>query len=199
FQNYDRMTPRTIIFARPPIKVPSPFEFNISEFLPRKSIGCKTSNAFMIYRKVYVKTLLRQELHSKMTEASCWAAESWNEESIEVKNDFKRFAKKLKEIYRHKSKEALETQKLQTTQFSNESLIDDNEVDLMTDKSIPVANLIDPNEYVNTENIYQVTQNNQLTDFTMIDYEPQDLSNQIQISRDYEVSPRLPSIFGTEY
>ncbi|CAG8448946.1 13607_t:CDS:2 [Cetraspora pellucida] len=172
------MTPRTVILTRPPIKVPSPFEFNISEFLPRKSIGCKTSNAFMIYRKVYVKTLLRHELHSKMTEASCWAAKSWNEESIEVKNDFKRFAKKLKEIYRHKSKEAIEAQNLTPTQFSNEPLINDNDVeDLMTNKSIPVANLIEPNESVNTENDYQFTQNNRLIDFTMIDYyDPQQFS-----------------------
>ncbi|CAG8757354.1 6625_t:CDS:1, partial [Dentiscutata erythropus] len=144
------MTPRTVILSRPFIKVPSPFEFNISEFLPRKSIGCKTSNAFMIYRKVYVKTLLRLKLHSKMTNASCWAADSWKEESTEVKNDFKKFAKKLKEIYRNKSKE-VETRKSRIAQFTkeitNEDLINNNEINLMSNELMPLENPIYSNEY----------------------------------------------------
>ncbi|CAG8713802.1 12200_t:CDS:1, partial [Acaulospora morrowiae] len=91
--------------CRPYVKVPSPFYFNISEFLPRKSVGCKTSNAFMIYRKMYVKVLLDQKLHYKMTEASNWAAKAWNEESLKVKSEFRRYAQHLKDFYKQREAE----------------------------------------------------------------------------------------------
>ncbi|KAF0445415.1 MATA-HMG [Gigaspora margarita] len=190
-QNYNEMTPKTVILNRPIIKVPSPFEFNISEFLPRKSIGCKTSNAFMIYRKVYVKTLLQLKLHSKMTNASCWAADSWKEESVEVKNDFKRFAKKLKEFYKHKS-EVFETQRSRMIQNSeeitNEPLINDNEINLMSNELIPLENPIYSNEYVDMD---QITQNDQLTPtYDMINYGQQDLFEQIYQFTDYISMPQ---------
>ncbi|CAG8541766.1 5725_t:CDS:2 [Diversispora eburnea] len=83
---------------RPFIIIPSPFEFDILEFLPRKRVGCKTSNAFMIYRKIYVKTLLKQQLHYKMTDASNWASKAWKEEPEHVKIQFQEYAKNLKEF-----------------------------------------------------------------------------------------------------
>ncbi|CAG8662029.1 8289_t:CDS:2, partial [Gigaspora margarita] len=38
----------------------------------------------VILNRPIIKTLLRLKLHSKMTNASCWAADSWKEESAEL-------------------------------------------------------------------------------------------------------------------
>ncbi|RHZ83199.1 hypothetical protein Glove_99g67 [Diversispora epigaea] len=88
---------------RPFIIIPSPFEFDVLEFLPRKRVGCKTSNAFMIYRKIYVKALLKQQLHYKMTDASNWASKAWKEEPEHVKVQFQEYARNLKEIYNQRA------------------------------------------------------------------------------------------------
>ncbi|CAI2178152.1 10511_t:CDS:1 [Funneliformis geosporum] len=93
--------------SRPKIIVPSPRMSNLNpeDFMPRKSRGCKPSNAFIIYRKIYVKTLLAEELHYKMTEASRWASESWSIEREELKDEYREFAKKVSKIYRKKAQD----------------------------------------------------------------------------------------------
>ncbi|RIA98895.1 hypothetical protein C1645_748695 [Glomus cerebriforme] len=67
--------------------------------MPKKSRGCKTSNAFLIYRTIYCKTLSQKGISSKMTEVSRWASESWNNEREELKSEYREFAKKVSKIY----------------------------------------------------------------------------------------------------
>jgi hypothetical protein len=92
--------------SRPEVLVSSPRMLNLNphNFMPRKSRGCKTSNAFMIYRTIYTKTLSQKGLPSKMTEVSRWASESWSSESEELKNEYRDFAKKVSEIYQEKAR-----------------------------------------------------------------------------------------------
>src|SRR5436190_5840871 len=87
--------------SRPEVFVSSPRLLNLNphDFMPRKARGCKTSNAFMIYRTIYTKTLSKKGLPSKMTEVSRWASESWYAESEDLKNEYREFAKKVSEIY----------------------------------------------------------------------------------------------------
>ncbi|GBC06477.1 hypothetical protein RclHR1_06870008 [Rhizophagus clarus] len=93
----------TLVRSRPIVSVSSPYLLNPNHFLPKKSRGCKTSNAFMIYRKVYSRMLMIKGLPSKMTEVSRWASEAWKFEREELKNEYREFAKKVREIYRERS------------------------------------------------------------------------------------------------
>ncbi|GBB84396.1 hypothetical protein RclHR1_00110029 [Rhizophagus clarus] len=94
--------------SRPEVFISSPRTLNLNpdDFMPKKSKGVKTSNAFLIYRTIYSKTLTQKGYPSKMTEVSRWASESWNRESEELKNEYKEFAKKVSQIY-HKNAELL--------------------------------------------------------------------------------------------
>src|SRR5688572_21695108 len=96
---------QTIVRSRPEIRISSLHKLNLipDDFMPRKSRGCKTSNAFMIYRSIYSKTLSQKGLLSKMTEVSRWASESWSAESEELKNEYREFAKKVSKIYHETS------------------------------------------------------------------------------------------------
>ena len=97
------------IRSRPNVFVLSPRKLNLNpdDFMPRKSRGCKTSNAFMIYRTIYGKILSQKGLPSKMTEVSRWASESWSAESEELKNEYRDFAKKVSEIYHERARTLL--------------------------------------------------------------------------------------------
>jgi hypothetical protein len=94
------------IRSRPNVFVLSPRKLNLNpdDFMPRKSSGCKTSNAFMIYRTIYGKILSQKGLPSKMTEVSRWASQAWKVESDELKNEYREFAKKVGKIYRERAK-----------------------------------------------------------------------------------------------
>ncbi|RGB40107.1 hypothetical protein C1646_426273 [Rhizophagus diaphanus] len=96
---------QTLVRERPKVSVSSPrmLMLNPNHFLPRRSGRCKTSNAFMIYRKVYSKMLMINGLPSKMTEVSRWASEAWKFEKEELKNEYRDFAKRVKEVYRERS------------------------------------------------------------------------------------------------
>ncbi|PKK71489.1 hypothetical protein RhiirC2_849133 [Rhizophagus irregularis] len=87
--------------SRPEIFISSPRILNLNpdDFMPKKSRGCKTSNAFLIYRTIYSRMLTQKGFPSKMTEVSRWASDSWNDESEELKNEFREFAKKVSQIY----------------------------------------------------------------------------------------------------
>jgi len=106
-QSLPLFTTQTLSRSRPEVIIPSPRMLNLNpeDFLPRKTRGCKTSNAFIIYRKIYVKILLEKELHSKMTEASRWASEAWSVERVELKDEYREFAKKVSKIYRRRAQE----------------------------------------------------------------------------------------------
>ncbi|PKY24864.1 hypothetical protein RhiirB3_413447 [Rhizophagus irregularis] len=96
---------QTLVRERPKVSISSPrmLMLNPNHFLPRRSGRSKTSNAFMIYRKVYNKVLMINGLPSKMTEVSRWASEAWKFEKEELKNEYRDFAKRVKEVYRERS------------------------------------------------------------------------------------------------
>src|SRR3954447_2427333 len=96
---------QTFMRSRPDIIILSPSTLKLipDDFMPRKSKGCKTSNAFMIYRSIYNKTLSQKGFPSKMTEVSRWASESWSAESEELKGEYREFAKKVSKIYHENS------------------------------------------------------------------------------------------------
>src|SRR2546421_12947731 len=101
-QSLSLFSSKTLLRSRPEVLVSSPrtLDLNPNDFMPRKSRGCKTSNAFMIYRTIYGKILSKKGLPSKMTEVSRWASQAWKVESDEIKNEYKEFAKKVGKIYR---------------------------------------------------------------------------------------------------
>ncbi|RIA87876.1 hypothetical protein C1645_827150 [Glomus cerebriforme] len=94
-------TSQPFMRPRPKVTISSPRKMNLNpdDFMPKKSRGCKTSNAFLIYRTIYSKTLSQKGLPSKMTEVSRWASESWNNEREELKAEYREFAKEVSEIY----------------------------------------------------------------------------------------------------
>jgi hypothetical protein len=93
--------PKNYLRSKPEVLISSPRTLNLNpdDFMPKKSRGCKTSNAFLIYRTIYSRILTQKGYPSKMTEVSRWASESWNDESEELKNEYREFAKKVSQIY----------------------------------------------------------------------------------------------------
>ncbi|CAJ0769801.1 23116_t:CDS:1, partial [Entrophospora sp. SA101] len=86
----------------PQIKIPFPPIINLAELLqPNKSFSLfdephkpsRAPNAFIIYRKVFVK-VARDEGHNlPMTAISSMASISWEQEPEEVKAEYKRISK----------------------------------------------------------------------------------------------------------
>jgi hypothetical protein len=93
--------------SEPYVKVPLPILLDIEEFMPKKTGGNKTSNAFIIYRTVFAKVLIKDEYQSKMTDVSKWASISWKNEKAEVKTAYRKFAKEIQLIHKKRSQEAL--------------------------------------------------------------------------------------------
>ncbi|RIB05226.1 hypothetical protein C2G38_2118910 [Gigaspora rosea] len=60
----------------------------------------KPPNAFFIYRKVYTRELVAQNLRFKMTDVSPWVSISWKRESPEVKDKYKAIAKEVRQLYK---------------------------------------------------------------------------------------------------
>ncbi|CAG8535641.1 241_t:CDS:1 [Paraglomus brasilianum] len=88
------------------IKLPSPSDLPVESFLPKKRGRSRTSNAFMIYRKLYFKALAERGCKSKMIDVSRWASAAWAKERVEVKMEFNQFANRLENLYHERLRNA---------------------------------------------------------------------------------------------
>ncbi|GBB93680.1 hypothetical protein RclHR1_02210015 [Rhizophagus clarus] len=100
-------SPKQSFPPKPYVEVPLPICLDMEEFMPKKSGGCKTSNAFIIYRTVFAKVLMRKDYQSKMTDVSKWAASSWKNEKDEIVTAYKKFAKEIQSTYKKRSQDSL--------------------------------------------------------------------------------------------
>ncbi|CAG8836369.1 4920_t:CDS:1, partial [Cetraspora pellucida] len=77
------------------IKLPFPPEINSHDLVILHPDGRapKTSNAFIIYRKLFVETARAGGYNLPMNIISSMASRSWEQEPEEVKNEYKRIAK----------------------------------------------------------------------------------------------------------
>ncbi|RIA85214.1 hypothetical protein C1645_879445 [Glomus cerebriforme] len=110
-RNKQVFSPKQTFPPEPYVKVPPPILLDIEEFMPKKSGGSKTSNAFIIYRTVFAKVLIGKDFQSKMTDVSKWAAISWKNEKSDIKTAYKKFAKEIQLIHKKRSQDALISRK----------------------------------------------------------------------------------------
>ncbi|CAG8731955.1 10300_t:CDS:1 [Dentiscutata erythropus] len=85
------------------IKPPFPPTINIDDLVTSKPNGdkpSKSSNAFIIYRKVYVKELHSRGVNLQMTQISPMVSESWKQEPEIVKQEYKKLAEAAKKRYK---------------------------------------------------------------------------------------------------
>ncbi|CAG8609682.1 2720_t:CDS:2 [Rhizophagus irregularis] len=85
------------------IKPPFPPTINIDDLVTSKPNGdkpSKSSNAFIIYRKAYVKELHSRGINLQMTQISPMVSESWKQEPDSVKAEYKRLAEAAKKRYK---------------------------------------------------------------------------------------------------
>ncbi|KAF0383424.1 MATA-HMG [Gigaspora margarita] len=85
------------------IKPPFPPTINIDDLVTSKPNGdkpSKSSNAFIIYRKVYVKELHSRGVNLQMTQISPMVSESWKQEPEVVKQEYKKLAEAAKKRYK---------------------------------------------------------------------------------------------------
>ncbi|CAG8444829.1 5981_t:CDS:1 [Acaulospora morrowiae] len=103
-----------------PIRPPFPPTISVEDLIISRPNGekpSKASNAFMIYRKAYVRELHSRGINLQMTQISPIVSESWKKEPEGVKEEYKRLAeaakKRYKEIWpakqkrRHRKKQQL--------------------------------------------------------------------------------------------
>ncbi|CAG8587443.1 602_t:CDS:2 [Acaulospora colombiana] len=86
-----------------PIKPPFPPTISVDDLVTSRPNGdkpSKASNAFMIYRKAYVKELHSRGINLQMTQISPIVSESWKKESESVKEEYKRLAEAAKKRYK---------------------------------------------------------------------------------------------------
>ncbi|PKY37471.1 hypothetical protein RhiirA4_438698 [Rhizophagus irregularis] len=86
------------------INLPFPPTINIDNLVPvpRRFDGDKpprSPNAFLIYRKAYVKELHSRRINLRMTQISSMASESWKQEPDSVKAEYKRLEEEAKKRY----------------------------------------------------------------------------------------------------
>ncbi|CAG8819517.1 4768_t:CDS:1 [Gigaspora margarita] len=89
------------ITACPSIKVPYPPSISARELIFHKKNGevpARAPNAFLIYRRVYVKQLQAQNYAFKMTDVSSMASSSWKSEPNWVKDEYMRIAGEAKNL-----------------------------------------------------------------------------------------------------
>ncbi|CAG8489043.1 18273_t:CDS:1 [Dentiscutata erythropus] len=89
------------ITACPSIKVPYPPPISARELIFQKKNGevpARAPNAFLIYRRVYVKQLQAQNYAFKMTDVSSMASSSWKSEPDWVKDEYLRIAGEAKNL-----------------------------------------------------------------------------------------------------
>ncbi|GES78142.1 hypothetical protein GLOIN_2v1694675 [Rhizophagus clarus] len=91
--------PPTMVLIKPPF----PPTINIDDLVTSKPNGdkpSKSSNAFIIYRKAYVKELHSRGINLQMTQISPMVSESWKQEPDNVKAEYKRLAEAAKKRYK---------------------------------------------------------------------------------------------------
>ncbi|CAB5396094.1 unnamed protein product [Rhizophagus irregularis] len=142
------------------IKPPFPPTINIDDLVTSKPNGdkpSKSSNAFIIYRKAYVKELHSRGINLQMTQISPMVSESWKQEPDSVKAEYKRLAEAAKKRYKRCG---LQT-KTNLTQTPPQTAIDINQWDfsqssLWSHQAIsPLQNLtLDPMLLNSTEGLY---------------------------------------------
>ncbi|CAI2163849.1 4856_t:CDS:1 [Funneliformis geosporum] len=85
----------------PSIKIPFPPPINPEDLVSQKKDGevpSRAPNAFLIYRRVFVKELQAQNYAFKMTDVSSMASASWKREPEDVKNEYWRIAGEAKKL-----------------------------------------------------------------------------------------------------
>ncbi|CAG8495134.1 8888_t:CDS:2 [Acaulospora morrowiae] len=118
---------RRVTSPPPDLVLPFPPQVNAKDLMDCKTrqLPSKPPNAFFIYRKVYTKELIAQNLRFKMTDVSPWVSMSWRRESEEVKIKYKEIAKEVRQIYKQakqnniKDTEMLSNEIIAFTQFGN--------------------------------------------------------------------------------
>ncbi|CAG8535699.1 244_t:CDS:1 [Paraglomus brasilianum] len=106
-KSLEKSTQCVVPSSPPDITIPSPQTLCAENFLPKKLIGCKTPNAFIIYRTVYVQQLTENEHRYKMIDVSRWVSESWKNETKEVKAAFKLLARDVRRLYHNRIRSSL--------------------------------------------------------------------------------------------
>src|ERR1043165_572532 len=90
----------------------------------------RAPNAFIIYRKAFVKAARDQGYILPMTVISTMASASWEKESSLVKEEYKKLAKDthklIKEMFPKKPNQRKRKEKWNLVSFQNKSLNDDN-------------------------------------------------------------------------
>ncbi|CAG8470113.1 10331_t:CDS:1 [Dentiscutata erythropus] len=91
-----------LVSPPPALVLPFPPQINPEDLMNCKTrkLPSKPPNAFFIYRKVYTKALVAQNLRFKMTDVSPWVSISWKRESTEVKDKYKAIAKEVRQLYK---------------------------------------------------------------------------------------------------
>ncbi|CAG8745950.1 16321_t:CDS:1 [Dentiscutata heterogama] len=91
-----------LVSPPPTLVLPFPPQINPEDLMNCKTrkLPSKPPNAFFIYRKVYTKELVAQNLRFKMTDVSPWVSISWKRESNEVKDKYKAIAKEVRQLYK---------------------------------------------------------------------------------------------------
>ncbi|KAF0473773.1 MATA-HMG [Gigaspora margarita] len=91
----DHMIQNQVIDNSQLIKLPFPPKINSRDLVILHPDGRvpKTPNAFIIYRKLFVETARTNGYNLPMNIISSMASQSWEQESNEVKNEYKRIAK----------------------------------------------------------------------------------------------------------
>ncbi|CAG8529262.1 17113_t:CDS:1 [Cetraspora pellucida] len=85
----------------PSVKVPFPPSISATELIFHKKDGevpARAPNAFLIYRRMYVKQLQAQDYAFKMTDVSSMASLSWKSEPNWVKDEYLRIAGEAKNL-----------------------------------------------------------------------------------------------------
>ncbi|RGB41889.1 hypothetical protein C1646_662739 [Rhizophagus diaphanus] len=140
------------------IKPPFPPTINIDDLVTSKPNGdkpSKTSNAFIIYRKAYVKELHSRGNYLQMTQISPMVSESWKQEPDSVKAEYKRLAeaakKRYKEMWPSKQRRRQQRKQQQQQQQLPQSLFIDskptNELGLSKLTQTPPQTAIDINQW----------------------------------------------------
>ncbi|CAG8497855.1 5956_t:CDS:1 [Gigaspora margarita] len=84
----------------PTLILPFPPPINPEDLMKTSKLPSKPPNAFFIYRKVYTRELVAQNLRFKMTDVSPWVSISWKRETPEVKDKYKAIAKEVRQLYK---------------------------------------------------------------------------------------------------
>src|SRR5436305_6583324 len=98
----EQQKPRKVVEPPPNLTLPIPPHIIPEDVISSKTrkLPSKPPNAFFIYRKVYTKELIAQNLRFKMTDVSPWVSISWKLEPEEVKSKYKEIAEEVRKIYK---------------------------------------------------------------------------------------------------